>query len=63
MAPKPGSSLKGGVLNREVSFLITEAKLEVKIAETKADLIRWVLGVGMLQTAMMAAMLLKLIPV
>ena len=42
---------------------VTEAKLEVKIAETKADLIRWVVGVGMLQTAMIAAMLLKLIPV
>ncbi len=41
---------------------MTEAKLEVKIAETKADLIRWVVGVGMLQTALIAAMLLKLIP-
>lgn len=39
-----------------------EAKLEVKIAETKGDLIRWVVGVGMLQTALIAAMMLKLLP-
>lgn len=41
---------------------VTKAQLEVKIAETKADLIRWVVGVGVLQTALIAAMLLKLIP-
>ena len=41
---------------------IVEARLEVKIAETKADLIRWVISVGVLQTALIAALLLKLIP-
>lgn len=41
---------------------VTSAALEVKIAETKADLVRWVVGVGVLQTALIAAMLLKLIP-
>ncbi|GHU37257.1 hypothetical protein AGMMS50256_34970 [Betaproteobacteria bacterium] len=39
-----------------------EAKLEVKIAETKADLVKWVVSVGVLQTAMIGALLLKLIP-
>ncbi len=39
-----------------------ELRLEVKIAETKADLIRWVVGVGLLQTAMIAALLIKLAP-
>lgn len=41
---------------------VVEARLEVKIAETKADLIRWVISVGVLQTALIAALLLKLIP-
>lgn len=40
-----------------------ELRLEVKIAETKSDLVRWVVGVGLLQTAMIAALLLKLAPV
>ncbi len=42
---------------------LIKSELEVKIAETKTDLIRWVVGVGMLQTALIAAMLLKLVPV
>lgn len=35
-------------------------KLELKIAETKAELIRGVIDVGMLQTAIIMALLLKL---
>lgn len=38
-----------------------ELKLEVKITETRADLIRWVVGAGFLQTALIAALLLKLV--
>lgn len=38
----------------------TEMRLEVKIAETKAELIRWVVGAGFLQTALIAALMLKL---
>jgi hypothetical protein len=37
-----------------------ELKSEVKLAETKADLIRWVVGVGVLQTALITALLIKL---
>lgn len=33
---------------------------ELKIVESKADLIRWVLGVGVLQTALITALLIKL---
>lgn len=40
----------------------TELKLEAKLAETKADLIRWVVGVGVLQLTFIAALLLKLLP-
>lgn len=47
-------------LRKDVAVI--EAKLEVKIAETKSELIRWVVGVGMLQTAMIAGLLMKLIP-
>jgi hypothetical protein len=35
--------------------------LEVKLAETRADLIRWVVGVGFLQITLITALLLKLI--
>ena len=34
--------------------------LELKIAEIKGDLIRWIIGAGFLQTALITALLLKL---
>ena len=33
---------------------------ELKIVESKAELIRWVVGVGLLQTALISALLIKL---
>ena len=36
-------------------------ELELKLSETKSELIRWVVGAGFLQTALIAALLLKLI--
>ncbi|MGZ8247419.1 MAG: DUF1640 domain-containing protein, partial [Methylomagnum sp.] len=33
--------------------------VEVKIAETRADLIRWVVGVGLLQSTLIIGVLLK----
>ncbi len=36
-------------------------EIELKVAEVKAELIRWVVGAGFLQTALIAALLLKLI--
>lgn len=38
----------------------SELKLELKIAETKSDLICWIVGAGFLQTALIAALLIKL---
>jgi hypothetical protein len=38
----------------------SELKIELKIAETKAELIRWIVGAGFLQTALIAALLIKL---
>ncbi|QSA96830.1 hypothetical protein [Methylococcus sp. EFPC2] len=34
--------------------------VEVKVAETRADLIRWVVAVGVLQTTALTAVLLKI---
>ncbi len=36
-----------------------ELTLELKISETKAELVRWVIGVGLLQTTLITALLLK----
>ncbi|MDO9049330.1 MAG: DUF1640 domain-containing protein [Methylobacter sp.] len=38
----------------------SELMLELKIAETKAELVRWIVGAGFLQTALIAALLIKL---
>jgi uncharacterized protein (UPF0128 family) len=51
----------------EVKVDITEIKAdiaEVKIysAETKAELIKWMVSVGVLQTALIGALLIKLVP-
>ncbi|TAN53421.1 MAG: DUF1640 domain-containing protein [Methylococcaceae bacterium] len=41
---------------------LLEANLKRDIAETKAELIRWVVGVGMLQITLIAALVLRLAP-
>lgn len=38
----------------------SELKLELRIAETKSELVRWIVGAGFLQTALIAALLIKL---
>lgn len=40
---------------------ILRAELKKDIAETKSELVRWVVGAGFLQTALIAALLIKLI--
>ncbi|GHU32594.1 hypothetical protein AGMMS50256_22970 [Betaproteobacteria bacterium] len=42
--------------------LNSKAELEVKIAETKAELVKWVVSVGILQTALIGGLFLRLIP-
>lgn len=39
---------------------LIRADLKRDIAETKAELIRWVVGAGFLQTALITALLLKM---
>jgi hypothetical protein len=50
-------------------LFVVQARLETRIAELKtemvqmkADLVKWVVSVGILQTAMIAALLMKLMP-
>jgi aminoglycoside phosphotransferase (APT) family kinase protein len=38
----------------------TKLKLEIKVAETKAELVRWIVAAGFVQTALITALLLKL---
>lgn len=40
---------------------ILGSKLEAKISETESKLVRWVIGAGFLQTALIAALILKLV--
>ncbi len=56
------SSLNNLVINQSLDARLRESELknEVKLAETKADLIRWVVGVGVLQTSFITALLIKL---
>ncbi|MDR1709561.1 MAG: CCDC90 family protein, partial [Candidatus Accumulibacter sp.] len=48
------------VLKAELEARIVETQAE--IANTKAELVRWVVSVGVLQTALIAALLMKLLP-
>jgi hypothetical protein len=45
----------------KAEFALLRAEMDAKLAELKADLIRWVLGVGFAQVAAIVA-LLKLLP-
>jgi hypothetical protein len=46
-------------LKRDLKEL--ELRLEAKQAEIKAEIIRWTIGAGIFQTALIAALLLKLV--
>jgi hypothetical protein len=46
-------------LRKDIEILKAETKKD--IAESRADLIRWVVGVGVLQITLIAALLLKLV--
>ncbi|WP_019867800.1 CCDC90 family protein [Methylovulum miyakonense] len=63
-------SLETLVTNKDLDARIKETELKIElvrselrrdIAETKAELIRWVVGVGILQITIITALLLKLI--
>ena len=45
--------------NRDVELM--GFRIETRLAETKSELIRWAIGAGFLQTALIAALLLKIV--
>ncbi|MEY3289007.1 MAG: hypothetical protein RLZZ419_1249 [Pseudomonadota bacterium] len=62
-------SLENVITNKDLDARIKETELKIElvrselkrdIAETKAELIRWVVGVGLLQITIITALLLKL---
>lgn len=55
-----GTNVKDLASKQDIEVL--RAEMRTEMAETKADLIHWVVGVGVLQTAMIAALLIKLAP-
>ncbi len=49
---------------RHLNEMATKLDIEIlrkEMAETKAELVRWVIGAGFLQTVLIAALLMKLI--
>ena len=46
-------------LKRDIELL--RAEMKQPLAETKAEIIRWTVGAGVLQTALIAALLLRLV--
>jgi len=67
LAEKTANALTKAVTKIELAKLDDLAtkhdikELELKISETKADLIRWVVGVGLLQITIIAALMLRLV--
>lgn len=53
-------SFDARIKDTELKIELVRSELKRDIAESKAGLIRWVVGVGMLQTALIAALLVKL---
>jgi hypothetical protein len=51
---------KQDIRELELKIEMLRADLKKDIAETKSDLIRWIVGAGLLQTALITALLLKL---
>jgi hypothetical protein len=52
---------KRDIKDLELKIELTKAELKRDIAETKADLIRGVVGVGLLQITIITALILKLV--
>ena len=51
---------KQDIRELELKIEVLRAELKRDTAETKAELIRWIIGAGFLQTALITALLLKL---
>jgi len=52
--------LESRIKETELKIELVRSELKRDIAETKAELVRWVVGVGVLQTVLITALVLKL---
>lgn len=53
--------LDARIKETDLKIELLRSELKKDLAETKAELIRWVVGVGLLQTTLVAALLLKVV--
>jgi len=51
---------KHDIRELELKIELVRAELKRDVAESKAELVRWIIGAGFLQTALITALLLKL---
>jgi hypothetical protein len=54
-------NLDARIRETELKIELVKSELKREIAKTKADLIRWVVGVGLLQIAIITALILKIV--
>jgi len=54
------SATKHDIRELELKIELVRAELKRDMAESKAELVRWIIGAGFLQTALISALLLKL---
>jgi hypothetical protein len=54
--------LEGKIAETKAGLEARIAETKVEIEKTKSDLVRWVVSVGVLQTAIIGALVMKLIP-
>lgn len=54
-------NLDARIKETELKIELVKSELKREIAETKADLIRWVVGVGLLQITIITALILKIV--
>lgn len=54
------TALKRDIKELELSVSLEFKQVDVKIAETKAELIRWVVAVGLLQITIIAGLIFRL---
>ena len=52
--------LDSRIKETELKIELVRSELKRDLAETKADLVRWVVGVGILQSVLVAGLVLKL---
>lgn len=55
------TGLRADLNSQRLEAKAMNSNTQAKISESKADLIRWIVGVGLLQMALVSALVLKLL--